>query len=276
MLINVLHRLSEFCLFPFSDVNECEDDNGGCGQTCTNTQGSFSCNCQPNHFLSIDGRTCVPFDPLPPFPPPPPPATPPLPSDKPTTTEMQSTTHTTAAPSREPPTASRRQCGEDLKSSSGFLQTMNWPETYPVNIDCEWTIEIPDSDKVIEISFDTSVFGIAGSLPNCEKDWVKIYDGFDLDGALWGPFCHFRIPEPIQTSSFHAKILFHAGPAHSPSRRGFKALYRSVERTSEPQGPRPTQEPPQNPTGKVSIHSTREGVGTSPFCILCSSLVYKN
>ena len=43
----------------FLDINECENNNGGCMQICENIQGSFSCLCDPGYTLSPDGRTCT-------------------------------------------------------------------------------------------------------------------------------------------------------------------------------------------------------------------------
>ena len=216
--------------------------------------GSFACNCLPNHYLAIDGRTCVSLNPLPPPTTPPAPSVPPTSpsSDKNSSTVTTTVAHTTSPTSEERPTVAQPLCGGDLKSANGTFQTLNWPQTYPVNVDCEWSIEIPNTEKVIEISFDRSVFGVAGRLPNCEKDWVKVYDGPEAstEASSWGPFCHYRVPDTIQTSSHEAKIVFHAGPVHNPSRRGFKASYVSVNRIGE--GPRPVQVLPQNPTGELT------------------------
>ena len=42
-----------------SDVNECLSQNGGCGDLCVNTEGSFECACRGDLFrLSPDGRSC--------------------------------------------------------------------------------------------------------------------------------------------------------------------------------------------------------------------------
>ena len=38
------------------DVDECGAD--GCSQTCTNTQGSFTCGCNDGYVLNVDGTTC--------------------------------------------------------------------------------------------------------------------------------------------------------------------------------------------------------------------------
>ncbi|XP_055538598.1 fibrillin-1 isoform X2 [Wyeomyia smithii] len=45
------------------DINECEQDNGGCGQTCTNKPGSFECTCQSGLQIDVlDGRSCIDID----------------------------------------------------------------------------------------------------------------------------------------------------------------------------------------------------------------------
>ena len=41
-----------------SDINECSDENGGCSQICTNTEGSFNCECNSGYLLDADGATC--------------------------------------------------------------------------------------------------------------------------------------------------------------------------------------------------------------------------
>ena len=46
-------------LFPSTvDINECNNNNGGCAQTCTNSPGSFQCGCRSGFRLNNDGTTC--------------------------------------------------------------------------------------------------------------------------------------------------------------------------------------------------------------------------
>ena len=40
------------------DINECATNNGGCDQTCTNTDGSFTCGCMEGFTLSAEGFIC--------------------------------------------------------------------------------------------------------------------------------------------------------------------------------------------------------------------------
>ena len=39
-------------------MDECDTDNGGCNQTCTNTQGSFECSCDVGYVLAVDDLNC--------------------------------------------------------------------------------------------------------------------------------------------------------------------------------------------------------------------------
>ena len=129
-------------------------------------------------------------------------------------------------PTTQPPTVwPDPQCSGVLTESSGSFKSQNWQSTYPVNVDCQWTIVLPSSNCRVEITFE-SLFGIAGALPNCEKDHLKIHG--DQAGNKYGPYCYFTLPPRLTLSSNEARVVFHAGPVHNPSRVGFKANYRSV------------------------------------------------
>ena len=40
------------------DINECTMNNGGCAQLCTNTPGSYQCNCNNGYTLNLDRHNC--------------------------------------------------------------------------------------------------------------------------------------------------------------------------------------------------------------------------
>uniref|UniRef100_A0A1I8HPL9 Multiple epidermal growth factor-like domains protein 6 n=1 Tax=Macrostomum lignano TaxID=282301 RepID=A0A1I8HPL9_9PLAT len=42
-----------------TDIDECQDRQGGCQQRCVNTAGSFACECLPGYRLLPDGRSCT-------------------------------------------------------------------------------------------------------------------------------------------------------------------------------------------------------------------------
>ena len=41
------------------DLNECETDNGGCEQVCTNAVGSYNCSCLLGFDLDETGINCT-------------------------------------------------------------------------------------------------------------------------------------------------------------------------------------------------------------------------
>ena len=42
------------------DINECDDDNGGCSQICSNTDGSFDCECYNGYDFTENSTTlCI-------------------------------------------------------------------------------------------------------------------------------------------------------------------------------------------------------------------------
>ena len=49
-----------YMLFIFLlDTNECNNNNGGCNQTCINEIGSFHCECDIGYTLDDDGLGCT-------------------------------------------------------------------------------------------------------------------------------------------------------------------------------------------------------------------------
>ena len=43
-----------FCL----DIDECAEGKSGCDHDCTNTDGSYVCNCMSGYRLDMDRHTC--------------------------------------------------------------------------------------------------------------------------------------------------------------------------------------------------------------------------
>ena len=44
--------------FYLTDIIECNTNNGGCSQQCSNSAGSFLCSCSSGYSLNGDGFTC--------------------------------------------------------------------------------------------------------------------------------------------------------------------------------------------------------------------------
>ena len=51
----VLHHVNTVV----SDINECALNISGCGQNCTNTNGSYNCSCYSGYQLAADKMSCT-------------------------------------------------------------------------------------------------------------------------------------------------------------------------------------------------------------------------
>lgn len=43
----------------YTDVNECNTDNGGCDQVCINNEGSYRCACLQGYTYNEDTGKCI-------------------------------------------------------------------------------------------------------------------------------------------------------------------------------------------------------------------------
>ena len=55
----IVSSLSAVIFISFLDVNECEENNGGCEQQCVNKEGSHNCSCEGGFKLENDGFKCT-------------------------------------------------------------------------------------------------------------------------------------------------------------------------------------------------------------------------
>ena len=47
------------CLGMPVDIDECDVENGGCFQICTDSEGSFDCSCETGFILKQNGADCL-------------------------------------------------------------------------------------------------------------------------------------------------------------------------------------------------------------------------
>ncbi|XP_019631251.1 PREDICTED: LOW QUALITY PROTEIN: uncharacterized protein LOC109475159 [Branchiostoma belcheri] len=92
-------------------------------------------------------------------------------------------------------------CGGILHGNSGTLMSPNYPQNYPHNLECEWTINV-DPGYHVSLNFDPNFFVEAHS--NCIYDYVLIRDGDDENDPVLGAsnsYCANNVPEPVQSTS---------------------------------------------------------------------------
>jgi hypothetical protein len=50
--------MSNMYICMYVDIDECEANNGGCEQRCTNGDGSFQCSCEVGYTLATNNLGC--------------------------------------------------------------------------------------------------------------------------------------------------------------------------------------------------------------------------
>ncbi|GAB0086814.1 Cubilin [Sergentomyia squamirostris] len=96
-------------------------------------------------------------------------------------------------------------CGGTLKSFSGAFASPLYPNPYPANIECIWTLEASPGN---EIFVEFSEFNIAPS-PSCSEEYLEVREN-NGGGRLLGVFCGMQFPSNI-TSAQILWIKFRSG-----------------------------------------------------------------
>ncbi|XP_029444624.1 cubilin [Rhinatrema bivittatum] len=103
--------------------------------------------------------------------------------------------------------------------SQGSLESSNYPDLYPLNEHCNWTIQATSGNT---ISYTFTAFDVEGLL-NCAYDYVKLYDGPNTQSNLIGTFCGNDRPPSGNTTGTSLHVIFHSDSSHA--RNGFQMLW---------------------------------------------------
>lgn len=81
-------------------------------------------------------------------------------SSETTVSSAQSSAHTSTVKPRVAPPAG---CGGDLRMESGAFNSPNYPDPYPANVDCVWTVRSSPGNR-LQLSFMSVSISIDASL----------------------------------------------------------------------------------------------------------------
>ncbi|XP_004457207.1 procollagen C-endopeptidase enhancer 1 [Dasypus novemcinctus] len=84
-------------------------------------------------------------------------------------------------------------CGGDVKGESGYVASEGFPNLYPSNKECVWTITVPEG-QTVSLSF--RVFDLELH-PSCLYDALEVFAGADTSGKRLGRFCGTFRPAPV-------------------------------------------------------------------------------
>jgi hypothetical protein len=103
---------------------------------------------------------------------------------------------------------------------SGQLKSPKFPNNYPNDKICYWTITVPFG---FSVTLNFEIFEVSINPPPCQYDYVEIRDGGDQTSELLGRFCGKTLPGSITSTGNQLFVKFHSDL--STSRKGFSASF---------------------------------------------------
>ena len=81
------------------------------------------------------------------------------------------------------------------------------------NFECVWTIEVPNSDDIIQFTIDESAYGIKET--HHVHDHTAFYDGMEDNAPVMDKLCKFDLPaNPLTTTTSQGKVIFTGSAAN--------------------------------------------------------------
>uniref|UniRef100_A0A669DQK6 Cubilin n=1 Tax=Oreochromis niloticus TaxID=8128 RepID=A0A669DQK6_ORENI len=114
------------------------------------------------------------------------------------------------------------QCNSILISGKhrGVIESLNFPNNYPDNSQCSWTIQASGGNTV---NYTFTAFQLEASSAACTFDYIKLYDGPNQEAPLIGTFCGYTPPPAGSTTSSALNIVFRTDSSVSTS--GFQMMW---------------------------------------------------
>ncbi|XP_046577730.1 tolloid-like protein 2 [Haliotis rubra] len=154
-------------------------------------------------------------------------------------------------------TAQTTVCGEDdtISYETKYIESPNYPLSYPDNADCEWTISTSIDGYVIHV--DVVYFNIEQD-SSCFYDYVQLYDVTSYESSI-GRWCGRDGPN-TQTTGQTMKVKFHSDGSTSLS--GFKLSY--CRKKSIPNVQQQRNRPPEGTVSFINVPSYPQTPPTAP------------
>ena len=109
--------------------------------------------------------------------------------------------------------------------TTGTINTINYPNAYPGNLDCTWDIRGSSENTVIKLDF------IPGSKFLCNKDMLRVYDSGPASEFIpFEPWCSNNLPKFIFSSGSRLNVKFQTDS--KSNQNGFMATFRFIKKNA--------------------------------------------
>nr|XP_009938073.1 PREDICTED: CUB domain-containing protein 2 [Opisthocomus hoazin] len=121
---------------------------------------------------------------------------------------------------------SHRECQEVFTAIKGNFSSPRYPNFYPNNLKCQWSIQLPPGYRVKVFFLDMELEGRSSLTGGCDYDHVAAFDGGTENGSLLGRWCGRESPVPV--TSRHSQLLLVLHTDRNTAKRGFSIAYVGV------------------------------------------------
>uniref|UniRef100_A0A7M4EDH7 CUB domain containing protein 2 n=1 Tax=Crocodylus porosus TaxID=8502 RepID=A0A7M4EDH7_CROPO len=98
-----------------------------------------------------------------------------------------------------------------------------YPNFYPNNIKCQWTIQLPPGYRIKVFFLDLDLEGRNSLTDGCDYDHLAAFDGGNEKASLLGKWCGREMPSPIISSGNKLLLVLHTD--RNTANRGFSVVY---------------------------------------------------
>ncbi|NXL62584.1 CDCP2 protein, partial [Chordeiles acutipennis] len=118
------------------------------------------------------------------------------------------------------------ECQEVFTTIKGNLSSPRYPNFYPNNLNCQWSIQLPMGYRVKVFFLDMELEGRSSLTSGCDYDHLSAFDGGTENGSLLGRWCGRETPAPITSHSNQLLLVLHTD--RNTAKRGFSIAYVGV------------------------------------------------
>uniref|UniRef100_A0A8C3PQI0 CUB domain containing protein 2 n=1 Tax=Calidris pygmaea TaxID=425635 RepID=A0A8C3PQI0_9CHAR len=99
--------------------------------------------------------------------------------------------------------------GRADRSATGNFSSPQYPNFYPNNLKCQWSIQLPPGYRVKVFFLDMELEGRSSLTGSCDYDHLAAFDGGAENGSLLGRWCGRENPAPITSRSNQLQLVLH-------------------------------------------------------------------
>nr|XP_041573809.1 CUB domain-containing protein 2 isoform X4 [Taeniopygia guttata] len=118
------------------------------------------------------------------------------------------------------------ECQEVFTTIKGNFSSPQYPNFYPNNLKCQWSIHLPPGYRVKVFFLDMELEGRSSLTGGCDYDHLSAFDGGTENGSLLGRWCGRESLAPVTSRSNRLLLVLHTD--RDMAKRGFSISYVGV------------------------------------------------